>query len=133
MSNVNDLMNQVRDGMDVYCSDGKKLGEVGDVNIGTAAGDLTGDTVTEERSFFEVRRGFLGLGDDLYIPAEVIQQVDDDRITLSCPSNAAEMEGWSTRPSTPGPGGGEGETTDVSGPAAGITATRARGGTGTTP
>ena len=104
MSNVSELMHQVREGMHVYYLDGQKLGEVGEVNIGTHIGEPLGQSVTEERSFFQVRRGPLGLGSDLYVPAEQVQGVSDDRITLSCSSDEVVTEAWGTRPSTPEPG-----------------------------
>ncbi|MDQ3855560.1 MAG: DUF2171 domain-containing protein [Chloroflexota bacterium] len=102
MSNANDLIQQVQEGMDVYCSDGKKLGEVGDLNLGLATESGATQAVTEERSYFQVRRGFLGLGNDLYIPAEEIQGVTDDRVTLNCTSDPDSLQAWEQPPRTPG-------------------------------
>jgi sporulation protein YlmC with PRC-barrel domain len=92
MSSSNDLISDVRQGMDVYCSDGEKVGTVADVNIGTVTGAPTITTATEERSYFRVERGgFLGIGgEDFYVPAEVVQQVGDDRVTLGCASGELE-------------------------------------------
>lgn len=104
MSNVNDLMSQVREDMDVYCSDGEKIGSVGEINIGTATGDVTSDTVSEERSFFQVTRGFLGLGGDIYILGDQIQGVSDDRVTLRCSSSELDNFAYGNRPDTPEPG-----------------------------
>lgn len=104
MSNVNELMTQIREDMDVYCSDGEKIGKVGEVNIGTTTAEVTGDTVSEERSFFQVRRGFLNLGDDIYILGDEIQEVSDDRVTLRCSSNDLSNIAYGERPTTPGPG-----------------------------
>ena len=110
MSNLNQTINQVREGMDVYGSDGEKIGEVGDVNIGTAAGSVTSTTTSEERSYFQVRRGFLGLGDDLWIPAEEIAEVGGDGVTIRATADEAGRRGWNTEPVTPEPGsaGGDG-------------------------
>jgi sporulation protein YlmC with PRC-barrel domain len=101
MSNPNQPINQVREGMDVYGSDGGKIGEVGDVNIGTASGTVTSTTTSEEQSYFRVRRGFLGLGDDLWIPAEEIAEVGGDRVTIRATSDEASRRGWGTEPTTP--------------------------------
>lgn len=104
MSNVNDFMSQVREDMDVYCSDGEKIGSVGEVNIGTTTGTLTSDTVSEERSFFQVTRGFLGLGNDIYILGDQIQSVSEDGVTLRCSSNELGNFAYGEPPVTPGPG-----------------------------
>ncbi len=132
MSNVNDLMTQIREDMDVYCSDGEKIGEVGDVNIGTTTGDVTGNTVSEERSFFQVRRGFLNLGNDIYILGNEIQEVSDDRVTLRCSSNDLSNVAYGERPTTPGPDaeGGDGVTVPMG---LGLTARNDGRGMGTGP
>ena len=103
MANINELMEEVREGMEVHSSDGQKMGEVGDVNIGRRpAQPVTSETTAEERSFFEVRRGFLGLGDDIWLPGEVIGQVIDDRVILRYTCDEAVQRGWDTPPIPPG-------------------------------
>ena len=129
MSNVNELIGQVRSDMDVYGSDGKKIGSVGEVNIGTHVGETHGQSVTEERSFFQVKRGFLGTGNDLYIPADQIQEVSDDRVVLASASDA--VEAWSTRPTTPEPGGTDDADLGAAGVALGTTARGPATGVGT--
>lgn len=114
MANTNDPIVQVHEDMDVYCSDGEKIGKVGDVNIGTlGSGEVTGTSVAEEQSYFQVKRGFLGLGDDLYFTADHVQQVTDDRVTLSCTSTDAESVASTDPPVAPGPGGTSTDTSDA--------------------
>jgi sporulation protein YlmC with PRC-barrel domain len=114
MANSNDPIVQVREDMDVYCSDGEKIGEVGDINIGTlGTGEVTGTSVAEEQSYFQVKRGFLGLGDDLYFTSDQIQAVGDDRVTLACASTDAESVATTDPPATPGPGGTGTDTSDA--------------------
>jgi sporulation protein YlmC with PRC-barrel domain len=103
MANINELMERVREGMDVYSSDGEKIGEVGDVNIGTRPGQMvTSESVTEERSYFQVTRGFLGLGDDLWLPGQAIARVSDDAVTLKYSSDEAPRRAWTSEPVPPG-------------------------------
>lgn len=110
MSNIGELMGQVHDGMDVVGSDGKKIGEVGRVNIGITPGQaVTSETTTGERSYFQVTRGVLGLGDDLWLPAESIADVNEKSLTLRFPSGEAGDHGWDTPPVTPEPGQDRGQ------------------------
>ncbi len=109
MSNVNALMERVREGMDVYGSDREKIGEVGDVNIGTNPNALvTSESTTEERSYFQVTRGVLGLGSDRWVPGEDVVRVDEDGVTLQYPSDEVDQHGWGEEPSTPDPSSGQG-------------------------
>lgn len=105
MSTINEVMAQIVEGMDVFSSDGQKLGEVGAVNIGTRPSQMvTSESTTEERSFFQVRSGFLGLGEDLWVPGAAIQQVDDTQVILRYTREEANLQGWASRPTTPEPG-----------------------------
>jgi len=105
MADINDVMADVQDGMDVYGSDGDKLGSVGDVNIGTRPGmAATSESTTEERSYFQIRRGFLGLGNDLWMPADAVEKVSDDGVVLRYTKDEAERRAWGTEPTTPQPG-----------------------------
>ena len=111
MSYANDPVDQVAEGMTVYDSDGDKLGEVGEVNIGTYVGETLGQTVAEERSFFQVKRGLFGLGQDLYVPAEAVDSFTKDGIKLKFSKDEADRQGWGTRPETPGQSAGAGDDT----------------------
>ncbi len=111
MSKVNELMALVREGMDVYGSDGEKLGEVGDVNIGTSPSQMvTSQSTSEERSYFQVTKGFLGLTGDMWLPGAAITQVDDGRVTLRYPSDEAGKHGWNSEPTAPEPGTSSGRS-----------------------
>jgi sporulation protein YlmC with PRC-barrel domain len=125
MANTNDPIVQVREDMDVYCSDGEKIGEVGDITIGTTQGAVTSETIAEERSYFQVKRGFLGLGDDLYFTSDQIREVGDDRVTLACASSDAESVASTDPPVTPGPGGDRADTSDAAFGGAAIAGTAA--------
>ncbi len=102
MSDPTNLMAQVREGMDVYCSDGEKLGSVGEVRIGSTSGPAVGTLEPEERSYFQVKRGLFGLGNDIWFPAEVVDSVTEDRVNLSCTKDEAPQRGWDHLPETPG-------------------------------
>ncbi len=111
MSNSNDPVTQVREGMDVYGSDGEKIGEVGDVHIGILGeGQVTGTTESDERSYFQIKQGgVLGIGgSEVYVPAELVQQVSDDRVTLNRTSDELSSGAYSEVPTAPQPGGGAG-------------------------
>jgi len=115
MADKQTLISMVREDMEVYCSDGEKVGKVGEVNIGTETS--AGQVDTEERSFFQVKRGIFGLGDDLYVPAEQIQEVTDDRVVLACTKDELSQVAWPDRPRSSEEAG-----TDLEGPAPGIAA-----------
>lgn len=102
----NTLVSQIHEDMDVYCSDGDKIGTVGTVHIGTTQGDVTGNTTSDERSYVQVTRGgIFGIGgDDLWVPADEVQEVSDDRVTLKC--TGGDVTAYSSLPIAPQPGGG---------------------------
>lgn len=95
MTYPNDPVDQVREGMVVYGSDGEPVGDVGEVGIGLIANDDGEQLVAEERSFFRVRRGS---DSDLYLPSKLVEQVSADRITLQVEHDASELSQYSTRP-----------------------------------
>ena len=105
MANVDNLISRVREDMDVYCSDGEKVGEVGDINIGTTA-EVTSTTVAEEQSFLQIKRGFLGLGNDLWGAGDEVQDVSEDRVTLRCSKDELASIAHDEMPTTPGESGG---------------------------
>ncbi len=73
---------RVREGMEVYGCQGEKIGSVGDVHVGSDIGGATGIADAEERSYFEVKSGPLGLGKHLWFEARDIQDVGKKRVTL---------------------------------------------------
>lgn len=102
MENTSDVAARIREGMDVYSSDDEKLGQVGEVNIGTTT-EVSSQTTSEERSFFQVKSGMFGLGSDLWLPANLVGSVDDDRVLLAVTKDEAQQQGWGERPTTPEP------------------------------
>ena len=106
MSNSGRAFERVREGMEVYTFDGMKLGEVGEILLGTGPGSLStvseGANVPKQegRSHFQVRRGgVLSLGSDLWFPADEIEEVSEERVTLSCRSkDEAEQHGSDSPP-----------------------------------
>lgn len=101
MSYANDPMDHVMEGMDVYGSDGKKLGLVGDITIGVQADTGSSAITIEERAIIQVKRGLLGLSDDLYIPGDAIAEVGGDRVTLRYPADSDELRAFTTPPGAP--------------------------------
>ncbi len=125
-------MAQVHEGMDVYCSDGEKVGSVGDINIGTTA-EVTSTTVAEEQNFLQIKRGFLGLGNDLWVAGNDVQDVSEDRVTLRCSKDELATIAHDDMPTTPGQGGGTTESgADDANTTGAIGFTRGPGTTGST-
>jgi hypothetical protein len=132
MSNVNNLMAQVREGMDIYCSDGEKVGSVGDINIGTTS-EVISTTVAEEQNFLQIKRGFLGLGNDLWVAGSDVQDVSEDRVTLRCSKDELATIAHDDMPTPPGQGGGNQQSgADAANTAGAIGFTRGPGTTGST-
>ena len=76
-------------GLDVYGSDGQKIGTVDEV--------LT-DTNTGKR-YFLVKSGPFGLGTEtLYVPESAVELVGNDRVVLNVTKTDAEAHGWVSPP-----------------------------------
>lgn len=86
-------------GMDVYDVNGDKIGKVGKI-YQPAAVSSTASTHAEpaSRSYLKVDTGFLGLGKDLYIPADAVRDVNGDRVTLTTDKDRLDAMGWDHRP-----------------------------------
>ena len=95
MARSQNLIGKVREGMDVFSSDGDKLGTVADIRYGADLHVFRGVLEPEERSYFEVKTGVLGLGKRLSFEAESIRDVGVDRVVLTC--TYEEAEGTSRR------------------------------------
>lgn len=81
-SNLDELDVVIKNGTDVYGSDGKKVGTVDDVRF-DEGGVLAG---------FIVRAGFL-FKHDVAIPGSAVSEIDDDRVQLNITSEQAEATG----------------------------------------
>jgi hypothetical protein len=87
--------------MDVCDLNGDKIGSVGEVfsraSVGTGA--VTGSGTSASGNYIKVDTGFLGLGKDLYIPAEYISDIVGDRVLLNTTKDAVDSMGWDHKPS----------------------------------
>ena len=96
---------ELADGMDVYDIAGDKIGMVDGLFRPAASVASTGTTpathveATRSEPYFRIRKGMLGFGKDLYIPAGVITDVTGNRVTLSVEKARATEMGWDERPS----------------------------------
>lgn len=74
---------QFRRGLDVYDRDGQKVGDVSDVGP----------------NYLRVPTGFLGLGQDLFIPFDAVDRVNDQGAYLNVSKNNFPMHDWAAAPS----------------------------------
>jgi hypothetical protein len=105
MAAMNDrYFTELADGMDVYDIAGSKIGTVDGLFRPAASVASTGTTVpthveaTRAEPFFRIRKGILGFGKDLYIPAGAITDVTGNRVTLSTEKDRISEIGWDERP-----------------------------------
>jgi uncharacterized protein (TIGR02271 family) len=73
---------QFRRGLDVYDRDGQKVGDVSDVGP----------------NYLHVSTGFLGLGQDLFIPYTAVDRVTDQGAYLNVAKNDFPMRNWAAAP-----------------------------------
>lgn len=90
MARTHNLIGEVREGMDVFGSDGEKLGTVAEVRYGADLHEVRGVLEPEERSYFDVKTGVLGLGKRLSFEADSIREVRVDTVILTCTCEEAE-------------------------------------------
>jgi uncharacterized protein (TIGR02271 family) len=74
---------QFRRGLDVFDRDGQKVGDVSDVGP----------------NYLRVPTGFLGLGQDLYVPFSAVDRVTDQAVYLNVSKNNFPMHDWAAAPS----------------------------------
>jgi len=84
---------QFRRGQDVYDRDNNKIGSVSDVGP----------------NYIRVPTGFLGLGQDLYIPFSAVDRADDGSIFMNVTKDQISSRGWTHPPTA------EGTTTGTAG------------------
>jgi hypothetical protein len=89
----------LREDMDVIDANGDKVGTIGRI-YQPAAVPSTTSTVANPASqaYMKVDTGFLGLGKDLYIPADVISDVTADRVFLNMDKDHFDAMGWDHKP-----------------------------------
>jgi sporulation protein YlmC with PRC-barrel domain len=89
----------IREHMDVYDINGDKVGTVGKI-YQPAAVNSASSTFAEPtgRSYLKVDTGFMGLGKDLYIPADAISDVMADRVTIAMHKDTLDAKGWDHKP-----------------------------------
>ncbi len=98
MAEARNQFERIREGMEVYCCGGEKLGSVGEVHYGSDTGGTRGNIAPQERSYFEVKSGPLGLGKHLWFEARDLQDVGKKRVTLKHTKQAAKEQGKGNRP-----------------------------------
>jgi hypothetical protein len=89
----------LREGMDVIDANGDKVGKIGTIYQPTAVSS-TASTVAEPtgRTYMKIDTGLLGLGKHLYIPADAVGDVTDDRVFLTTDKAHVEAMGWDHQP-----------------------------------
>lgn len=96
---------ELADGMDVYDIAGDKIGTIDGLFRPAASVASTGTTVpshveaTQAEPYFRIKKGFLGFGKDLYIPARAVTDVTGNRVTLGVEKDRVDEAGWDERPS----------------------------------
>ena len=88
---------QVRKGMEVQTTDGQKLGKVAEVWLGTDPTATNPRCDEEICSRLEVHHGFLGRG-VLYVPYSAIANVTADHVTLNMDAATVHEHDWVQRP-----------------------------------
>jgi hypothetical protein len=92
---MEDMSKQLRDGMEVYTADGRKLGKINHVWYGTSVG---GPVTTEEETCVELHRGLLGR-ETVYLPCRIISAVDATGAKLSVDEQTVkETPSWHRKP-----------------------------------
>jgi hypothetical protein len=90
---------RITKGMDVYDMDGDKVGTVGEIYQPAEVTSTTAATARPTgRMCLKVDTGFLGLGKDLFIPADAVSNVTTDQVTLNVDKDRLDDMGWDRRP-----------------------------------
>ena len=83
------LIDQVREGMEVRASDGARVGKVSQMWYGSEPTER----FAEDETVMEVRPGFLRRGDTLYIPNRALADVSGGRVLLATDAEGAKQFG----------------------------------------
>lgn len=93
---MEDFSQQLRKGMEVYTTEGTKLGRIDQVWFGTSVG---GPGQNEEESCMEVHRGLLGR-EVVYLPCRIVDGVTGNRVRLSVDeATIRDTPSWHRKPS----------------------------------
>ncbi|MDP9378625.1 MAG: hypothetical protein M3Q29_00445 [Chloroflexota bacterium] len=84
---------QARPRMHVYDPDGRRLGKVGRVNIGSHTGSAIPRDPQAGACFFEVVRGPLGLAGRYWVPGNAVLRIVQDGVVLLRPQDGAARGG----------------------------------------
>jgi hypothetical protein len=95
-----DFYARIREGMDVVDVNGDKLGMVGKIYEPARVSSTTSEYAEPAGELcIQVDTGFLGLGEDLYIPASAIRDVTADHVELHVSKDQLDTMGWDQKPS----------------------------------
>ncbi len=84
-----------REGMNVCDLDGDKIGTIKMVHqLGRSVGSVT----PTNEGYAQVETGFLGLGNELYIPLNACRNCDQDCCFLNVDKDDIDRMGWDTKP-----------------------------------
>jgi hypothetical protein len=94
---------RIRTGIRVDDRTGDRIGTTGKVYaaVVAGAGACYGSWAREPPSiecWLRVDTGFLGLGQELYVPGGAVASVDDERVRLKVERDDLESFGWDRRP-----------------------------------
>jgi hypothetical protein len=93
------FFSSIREHMDVYDANGDKVGTVGKIFQPTAVGSTASTYAAPTgKPCLKVDTGFMGLGKDLYIPADAIRDVTGDGVIISTDKDHFDAMGWDRRP-----------------------------------
>ena len=93
------IIARVRKGMEVHTADGKKLGKVAEVWLGTDPTAANPRCDEEICSRLEVHSGGLFKRSVLYVPYSAIANVTADHVTLSVDAATVNEHDWTKKPS----------------------------------
>ena len=91
----------IHKGMEVWDAAANRIGTIGRVysTAPFALSEATRD-VDETENYVRIDTGFLGLGKKLWVPAAIVQAINDDTAMLHVEKARVRSMGWDTRPST---------------------------------
>jgi hypothetical protein len=93
------LVTQIREGMNVEDADGDKIGSVRAIHQPVRVVSTTArDPAPPDETYLEVHAGLPILGKTLYIPVSAIRDIADDRVILRIDESRVDDQGWDERP-----------------------------------
>jgi len=92
-----DPLLQIREGMTVEDADGDTVGKVAAIYRATSVG-ASGAGSPDAEACIKVHSGLPLIGRTLYVPADAIREVKEDRVILVADETRVEDLGWEERP-----------------------------------